>query len=364
MNPGHGGDPLSYRAVRLRYCVFALKAFLRRWGTYLFVGACVGGVGAPALAAWAVLPLFWSIVHPVWAAAVVLTYTAIGAGLLCAMRSLLWPATWAESERALPIPRRVIRLSDLQVVAMAMTPLALLYAAGTGAILSEDPEWLRPYKAVALAALCLCLLCSAGLAVAGLQVIRRERVGHAGPKSTLKRSLIGARAGLPRVHWAGALIWAPLWRGPAKRTGHALVFGAVLLALPALALPLCSDWASGWMAGHATLSLLVATRINALSRLELEPVLAECGSLPISPRMLRLGRATTALLPGLLGMAMLLAAISAVRLRPLVLCAFVAVSFVSWLIEVLTESEDPATKGMRWLFSLVLLVALATESVA
>lgn len=361
---GYAISSLSYRAVRLRYCLFALKDFLRRWGTYLLLGACVAGIGAPALAAWAVLPLFWSIVHPVWATAVVLVYTVSGAALLHAMRPLLWRAAWSESERALPILRRDICLSDLQVVAIAMTPLALLYGAGTWVILEQDPGWLRPHKGTAVATLCLCLVSSAALAVAGLQWLRRPPGGHAGPNSALTRSVIAAPAGLPRVRWATALLWAPLWRGPAKRTGRALVLGTFALAATALALSLWSNWAGWWMAGHAAMSLAVVTRANALSRLEIEPVLAECRPLPLSRRSMQLGRALTTLIPSVLGMAMLLAALTTVRLRPLVLCAFVAVCLVSWLIEALTASDDPATKGIRWIFSVVVLVALATETVA
>ncbi len=365
--------PLGYHAMRLRWCRVALVSFLRRWGIYLVVLAAAVGAGATgawqiisALAAWLVLPLFYAAGHSGWLIAAVALQALAGAALVWGLRALLWPPRWAEAERALPIHRRETRRSDAFVVLLALLPLLLLYIVGATTLLGHDPVWLRPNKGRAVLALVAAGAASIAAGVALLQSLRRAGSGRRSRLGTriTAQSLVPPNAILRRLGWRSALLWLPLWRGPARRAGHGLWLGGAALCLPGLGLMAWSSAAGWWLAGFAALALLAATRVNALLRDELAPLLEACKVLPLSPARLHRARCGLPLLLLLPGSALLLAGLPSTGVRPPVLAAYFAVCAASCAIEVFSSPADAAAKASRWLFSLVLCVALASEVMA
>jgi hypothetical protein len=379
MTSAHAVVRRTYRQVRRQQCLALLRAFVRRWGIHLVIAACIAGIGAPALAVWSVLPLFWSLGQPLLAAPALWLYATGGALLLWAARALLWPLDWAEAERALPIPHAQRVMSDLEVVTVALLPLALLFAAGTTVLLAQDPAWLRPQRSLAVLVLLLALAGAAGLAVAGLLWLRqaavrsaarpaaRVRAGraHAGPGHA--GQLHAGRttpAAAGRCRWPWALLWSPLWRGVARRTAWAACAAAVALVAVATATGVWPSQARWGMAAFALLALVAVSRVNALARLELGPLLAQSAHLPLAPAGLERARAAVALAPAILALMVLWGATAFVAVRPLVWWAFVVVSCASWWVEARARPHDDATQGARWLVSLAFGVALGSESVA
>ncbi|MBU6260377.1 MAG: hypothetical protein KGO01_18345, partial [Burkholderiales bacterium] len=158
---------LGYHALRLRWCRIALLDFLRRWGVYVAVAMLVVGAGTVsavqivlAAAAWFVLPLFRAAAQGAWLAPALTAQALLGLGAVWALRPLLWPAAWAESERALPLPPAVTRASDRRLVALALLPLFILEAIGAAVLIAHDPPWLHPVRGRAVAALVLAALAS------------------------------------------------------------------------------------------------------------------------------------------------------------------------------------------------------------
>jgi FtsH-binding integral membrane protein len=164
-----------------------------------------------------------------------------------------------------------------------------------------------------------------------------------------------------------ALLALPLWRGPARRTGWALWIGAAAVAVPALGLFVLRRGEPWWLAAGALLALLVATRVNHLSRLETAELFDACSSLPLAPARLRLARAALgllAVLPGIVGVCAAALSLRATGLRVTVLAAWALACLGGCTVEVLSAPAEAATKAGRWLFTLVLCICLATEVLA
>ena len=356
--------------MRLRWCGLALRAFLRRWGVYVLVAATVAGAGAAgwqqiiaALAAWLVLPLFFAASQGAWLLLALLLQALFGAACVWAMRSLLWPPAWGESERALPLPAGVTRRSDVVVVLIGLTPLLLLEATGALALLAHQPAWLQPVRGRAVASLLLACLISVALGVMLLQRARRPPSGGA----TLSPHLGGTRQ-TRRMSGLRALVWLPLWRGPARRTGWTLALGMLLLLSPMAGLwrlPVGEPW---WLAVYSLAGLWLATRISHLSRIEFEDLLQAALSLPLAQTGLKTARAALgllAMLPGLLGLTLMVHLLRAPGLRVAVLWIWAVACAASAAVEVLSPpAADPATKSGRWLFSLICCLCLASEVIA
>jgi hypothetical protein len=376
--------PVSYAQLRLLWCRLALWAFVRRWLVYVIVAAAVFGAGAVGFlhivmgaAAWLVLPLFYASTQGAWLALAVLAQAWFGAGLLWGLRHLLWPPSWAEAERALPLMRADVMRSDAQVVLIALLPLLVLYAAGAASLLGQNPPWLRPTRAAALLGLVGASTATWALGVMLLQRLRRpvgqglrpgQTAGNgAFSHSQQQRNPLVARAKVPQGALY-ALLCLPLWRGPARRTGALMLWGGLLLWLPALAIAATGQGIAWWLAAFVVLALLVATRINHLSREELGPVLQACAVLPLHTQHLHWARASLGLWPVVLGLMLLCgvlvgATASSVHLRPWVLFSFVLCCLAAVVVEVLSAPGASEAKAARWLFSLALCVAVATEVV-
>ncbi len=358
---------LSYGAMRLRWCRLALWAFVKRWAVYLVVAMAVLGAGAVgfvtiimAAAAWTVLPLFYAATQGVWVLPAVAAQALLGAAAVWGMRPLLWPLPWAEAERALPIADADRWRSDAVVVLIALSPLLLLYGAGAASLLGQNPEWLRPFRWRAVLALWVVAAASLLLGVGLLQRLRRPMMAFAWQRqyATAASLTPSARVG----HWSLALLGWPLWRGPARRTGQAVLWGSCVLLLPALVTALTHRATAWWLAALALAALLVATRINHLAREELGPVLQAATMLLLRLDVAERLRASLGVWPVLLALGVMTLALTfEAGWRPAVWAVFVVVVLGSVVVEVLSLPAAPEAKAPRWLFSLVLCVCLATE---
>jgi hypothetical protein len=368
-----GIHALGYHAMRLRWCGAALAAFLRRWAVHLVVACAVLGAGTTsfvaavvAAAAWLVLPLFYAAVHGPWLILATLVQSLFGAACVWGLRTWLWRPRWAEAERALPITQRARLVSDLVVVALALLPLILLFALGAASVLAHDPAWLRPHRIRALAALASAVALSVALGVRILRGMRRQP-RWPGPMPAAARGVDPPAdtllSGFP-LHWPRALLWQPLWRGPARRSGRALWLGSLVLLAPALAMWGWRGAASWWLAAFALLMLLVVTRVNALAREEFAGLIESCADLPLAPSVLHRARSAMALLPLLPSVPLLVAGLPLAQVRPGVLAAYAAACLASAVAEVFAAPTTAADKSSRWLFSLVVCVALASEVIA
>ncbi len=375
MNPATPNPTLRYGVMRLRWCGLALKTFIARWGAYVLVTGFVLSAGASgweqvlqAIAAALVLPLFSASQHGWLLVPAALTQALAGAAAAWGARSLLWPPHWADSERALPLSRSETARSDLLVVLLVLTPLMLLYVAGTASVLAHRPAWLRPTQGRALTALALAALASLGMGVALLQWQRGYRpVGKAAHRNDVSAMPAVTRSSV--LSPSHALILLPLWRGPARRTGATLLGGSASLALTA-ALPGILGWPAGWtwlLAAWATIALLAATRVNHLARLELNEMLQACSVLPVDLRRLQRAQPALALLPllpGLAGVSIAMGVAPPAGLRPAVLLAWAVACVVACMIEVFSGRQTAVDKSARWWFSLIVCICLASEVLA
>ncbi len=353
-------EPLGYHAMRLRWCRLALVQFLRRWGIYIVVAALVVGAGANSpvhavagVAAWTVMPVFVAAARgPLWLLPAMAAQALLALVCVWGLRSLLWPPRWRDAEAALPIEPREQRRSDIVVVAFALLPIVLLQVAGTGAMLSGQRGAAGP-----VAALVFANGAALALGVAMLQRLRRPLRGAVSKAAGAVRA-----AGRVRGGWVLALLLRPLWRGPARRSGRLLVLGSAGLAGPALALfvwPALLPW---WLAAAALIALVLVTRLKTLSREEFAPMFEATAMLPLPAQHLERGRAALCLLP--LGPAALALAPGLARsaLRPGVLAAYAVALCGACAVEVFSRPpREPSDKAARWLFSLVLCLALASE---
>lgn len=387
-------QPLRYTAVRARWCARAMAAFLRRWGVYAVVTALLFGAGSSsafasvgAVAAWSVLPLFSQAGAPLTWLAGVAAHCVLAGALVWGMRPLLWPARWAAAERALPIAPAQRWLADTAVVAVGLLPLGLLYGAGAWVWWQRQPAWLVPLRAPAAAAMAAVLVGSVAVGVLVLQWARRRAAPAVGRRSQVPVAAgpaLGRRAGVHAgVHadgptgslsaWhlgrpgplarIGALWLWPLWRGPARRTGATALAGMAVLGAGAGLLAMHPAAAGWWLAALAAAALLLTTRLQALASLEFAPLLSACAVLPLAPQRLRWQRAALVLMPSALGLAASAAALPWPQARPLVALAYALAWGAAHAAEVAWADQVPADKAARWVVSLVVLLALASEVV-
>jgi len=368
--------PLGYHGMRLRWCRDALLRLLRRWAVYIVVGALVAGAGASgawqaisAVAAWLVLPLFYSAGHGAWLGFGIAMQGLAGGLVAVALSPLLWQRSWADAERALPVAHGPRLASDTAVVAMALAPLLFLYAAGAVTLLGHRAAWLLPVRDRAIAALLAAVALSIALGTAFLQWQRRTGdrgapAGFSGVRWQRASAADSLRAGTRR--WLRVLVWWPLWRGPARRTGLGLWLGSAALCLPAAGLAFVAGYTGWWLAGFAVLALVSTSVLEAVARKEFTDLHEACRPLPIEPTSLARTRAALALAPLLPGLAALLLALALahVAVRPLVLAVYVAVCIGGCAMEVAATARDAQSKASRWLLVLVVAVALASEVAA
>jgi hypothetical protein len=365
---------LTYTRVRLRWCLSALLALLRRWGIYLIVGVLVlGSSGNGAIAAmagmtgWSVLPLMRASREPVWwMPLIAAAHSLAGAVVMWGLRPVLWSRSWAEAENALPIDPREQRRSDVLVATLGLMPLFGAYVAGAFVWVGKSPPWMQGGWMLAFFGLALSMLMSACWGALILRSMRRSPRMSAARR--VRKTVI--KAPLESLSAITALVVLPLLRGPANRAGRLLVAGTLALLLVDAALARWTGLAAWWLAGFAALAFALTTRLNGVLTADLAPVHLACTPLPLSMQMLLRTRRTTALLPQLVGQAVLLAALVPSRhaVRPAVLAAYMLAAVAGAAHQVIATTsidgpreQDPANRVSAWLFILVLLVALASE---
>lgn len=380
--------PRTYHRIRLQWCAAALWRLLRQWLVYLVIGLVLLGAfsaGAAtsmaALVAWSVLGLFHAAsqgLGPGLLAAVL--HALIGAGLVLALRPVLWPVQWAQAEQALPLTPRERRASDAIVVALALLPLAVIYVAGAATWLMPVPLWLQHAKGTALLMLALSMALSHAAGMGVLHHMRypaqrtsghRRAVVAAQPMATLSR----------RQHPAWALVYWPLVRGPAQRSGRWLL--GLSLVLIALALAMArAHWQLAGVDGAmcclflwSLISMAGSSRLHALIGRELAPLHAACAPLPVRAQRLRWARRGLGLLPLVLGLCALALALwfSARPIHPTVAGLYLLASLLghAWQLSGEQRADAPAAsvslqtqsqnQAVRWVLTLVVLLALASE---
>jgi hypothetical protein len=375
----------TYARARLGWSRVALSDLARRWAIYLLVGLAAGGafsVGAgdsvQALAAWAVLPLVGNVAQP-WPTALGRSglQALAGIGLVAALRPCLVPRHWGEIEAALPIAAGQRWAMDVVLSALALALLFVVYGIGMAFWLIRDPAWLQGREAMAIAWVAGTALLSL---TGGATVLQQARAAWLRADSGLRpaagRWLASrpppasaardqpAAATWPAVPWWQALWWWPLWRGPSPCLGRLTLLGVAAL-LVANALLLFRPAAVGWvLGGFAAPMWLLSTRMVSVACEDFAPLVQACDSLPLDGTRVERWARTGAVLPMLLGVALLCAQVTGgvALFRPPVLLLFAAACSggAAWLVTRPTMG-DPQERAAGWLLVLVGILALASE---
>jgi hypothetical protein len=363
-----------YGAVRLAWCKAALANLIRRWGVYMVIAAVVlGGTDPQAAAALLLAPLFLSVQQTTIQSLLVCSLYALGGGVLSWLTSpLLWSKTWAEAERVLPLdPAETLR-SDIVVVLLGLTPVLLLYLAGTLIWFVKSPAWFEQVWGR-----CVLLLLAAALAdvALGVAMLRyRRRLPKNAASARVFRS-VWRRAGIagqdfPAQSRAKVLLLWPMLHGPARRTGRFLLSTALSLAVCDVALAVDSQHSFWWLAAFAVLAQAQTSRLMVLVNAELGALHQACTVLPLGVRWTTVARYVVAMLP--LGAAwLLLVAVLSVRAAfpQISLMLYLAVQIAGNLILIVAlssrafaaQSSTAAKLAIWWLLILVLSLALASE---
>lgn len=368
---------LSYGQMRLAWCRAAMRSLLQRWGMYVVVGLMVlGGGGQHALAAmtalsaWTVLPLLQAVQHGIWVAlATTLGYGLVGAVLVWGLSPVLWPRRWALAERALPVSRRERRRSDVTVVLLGLTPLFGVYMAGATVWAAQAPVWLRDLGAEALTLLAVSAALSVSLGV-GLLEWRRTFPTTPGAAKPHRPTVLNPH-GRQVLSRASALLWLPLRRGPAQRSGRFMVvclLGSLVGAASVVYAPHLANW---WLAAFAALTQTLTTRLYVLVRTELGTLHNACGALAIAPKWLRRSRLALALAPMAVGTVLVVGTLlsQGVLVHTMVFTGYVLAVLggnTALVVAAPSQPDTPQTEGSAariswWLLVLVMQVALASE---
>lgn len=353
--------------MRLAWTAGALLALLRRWAGFLLVVMAMLGIGYfVAAIGWPALPALWaSSLPPAQGLAVLLAHAGIALLLAWGLRETLLPRHWLQAERALPLSWRQRSAADLLVVALAQSPLFLLYLASLLSWRHANPVWLRGHWDRGLLFMAASVLLSLLGATALLAWRRRVPRPSAAARSSY-RSASGDTAG--RLGAWRALVGLPLWRGPARPVAGALLLGtAGLIALLLLAWqwPLALKW---FLAGYALVAMIGTLRVHSLVQRCHGPLLLAARSLPLVasferrvPRLLALASGALCW-PLLLATVLLLPAHAGLpALSPLTTPAYLLAALLAPALQLWGPSAQGEARAARWLLSLVLWVALATE---
>lgn len=355
---------MDYHAMRMRHARGSLVAWLKRWGLWLLTAAALLVMGSnDPLALLAGLPV--ALALPLFSAAAqgllplagaTLAYALAGVLPVWLTRPLWWPVSWAEAERALPLPTAVLRASDRRCLRWGWLPLQALLALGAALLWVLDPPPLHATRGLAVAALALAALLAALLARA---LLRHWRSATAPGRATAARALAmpGVRASRPAV----SLLLRPLWRGPARRSGRTLALllaGALLPALALLRWPAHSGW---WLAAAA----LLATASTALLRRrlhdDLAPLWAASAALPLHTPPQRAARAL-ACAPAALGVAAALAVLLvAHQPHPLPLAGWLVTTALAVWRAISTPTERADHDAAWTLLALALALAFGSQ---
>jgi hypothetical protein len=358
----------TYRRVHAAACRQALRRWLGRWAVFALVAALLAGAGAGldsalasvlALAAWAALPLARAVAAGTWTTLAAMLATAgVGVLLLLALRQLIWPAAWAEAERALPLSRHEQQRSDLPWIVLAALPWVALQIAGLAVWALQEPAWLlgREWVLGPVGAATVVLMLVGGVGLQGL----RRRMGQ--PRLRTRRGELRSAPGA-RTSPARVLLWWPMARGPARRLawhGGATLAGVALVLVAVARRP---DWAAWWLTALSLLALVAVSRARTLAALELRPLLVAGLPLPLSQPHWGLALDAAVAAPALLGAALgaLLVLATAADVRPMLLAAWWIWLAVAAALELRSPAREAQVQAARWLFMLAVALALASE---
>ncbi len=349
--------------MRVAWSAVALLALLRRWAGFVIVAIAVLGIGYfVAAISWPALPALWasSLSWPEGSAVLVL-HSSIATALAWGLREALLPRHWLAAERALPLSRLQRSQADLAVVALAQSPLFVLYAVSLLSWWHADPAWLHGHWGRGAAF----LAASVGLSLASataLMAARRRQARPVRDKGSAPASAAGLRG---RLSPFAALILLPLWRGPARPVLAVLTlsFSGLLLCLAGAAF-VWPDEPRWCLAAYAFIAMTGCTRAHALSQRMLGPLLLAAGAnLPLprlfatqALRLLALAPAAVAW-PLLLGMML----IGPWHLASLAAPLFVLAALLAPALQLWAPAAQAEPRAAAWLLSLVLWIALATE---
>lgn len=347
--------------MRLQWSRAELAALLRRWAAFLAVVAAVLGSFISTLIGWPALPLFWAMQADTPAAlslAALLGHALPGLILAWGLREALLPTRWMPFERALPLRRTDIWRADLGVLALALLPWALLNLISFAAWRAASPAWMQGLWLQALLGFAISLLLSAGGTLALMQWRRRSG------RPARRAQASGKATGRQTVSTWTALLWLPLWRGPARPVLHGL-----LAALLALLLCLAAAWHfpvhAAWALAFSTLLTQgFCARLQAQARQCYAPLQAASAMLPLSPQAWALRLYALALLPALLAWLSwaVLLALGPWSLGPRATPAFFVAALAAPALALWRpESLSPEARAGRWLLSWGIWVALASE---
>jgi hypothetical protein len=370
---------LNYHSIRLRWCLSSLSDLIRRWSVYLVVGAVVlAGGGAftiPALASLAALSVALLVDtaghSPVYMFLMCVLHSQVGTVTVFALRPALWPLSWAEAERALPVARGDYLRSDAIVVVLALVPLFGLYLAGALIWVLKTWETNSSNLMSALALLLMSALLSVIQGIAVLQAWRRTSTRHGlrlirWPEHIPMSLSRGNSATIVPLGLLDALFVLPLVRGPALRSRRFLGLSSIVLVFVAVHCDGAGSAIGWWLASLCVISLVTATRLRVLVNEELQPLHAHCAVLPLKPASLVLGRRLLIILPVSLGLTLLVTmwlAFPVPGMHPTAAAAYVGVTWMGSAMQAWARPARPTLDISRWIFVLVLAVACASEVV-
>ena len=318
-------NSITLLGMRLAWSAAALLGLLRRWAGFVVVVAGVLGIGFFfAAIGWPALPVVWASSLPIAEGlGVLVAHASVATALAWALREALLPAQWLLAERALPLSAGQRARADLAVVALAQSPLFLLYAASLLSWWHVDPVWLRGHWPRGLVFMAASIVLSLGMSI-GLLALRRVPARPValvlGLTTAVLFGLLGAvAAGVADLRWC--------------------------------------------LAGYALAVMAGCTQAHARALRVYGPMIAATHSLPLAagawPRHLR----ALALLPVLLSWPWLLALLlnGPWQLSPLIAPIYLLAAWAAPLIQFIAPSPQAEARAARWLFALVVWVALATE---
>jgi hypothetical protein len=234
-------------AVRLERTRDVLREIARSMSRALPIAVGIAGplvIAVFGLLAWAGAPVMHA--PTMGASAGTATWcaqTLLAAWPLWALRARLLPAAWCVQLRGLPIARRAILVSDLEVAAVVLSPVALAYVVSAAIFTATATAWWRAGwpLAIASAAASWAGSCVLGAAALAWQraTIERGHPGRVRRPSARPAAARNAQAAAPppmsRASIVDALLWRPSWRGAMNPGGATLLAGVVVAVALAFA---------------------------------------------------------------------------------------------------------------------------------
>ncbi|MEK8045507.1 hypothetical protein [Ideonella margarita] len=360
--------------LRLRWAWLALRQRLRRWGVWLMSALLLASVGSndPLAAAIGLLgglamPAITLFNRGAWAWPIVLAgHVAMGLLLVRAARPLLWQDSWRDTLAAWPISPEAWHRSDRRLLMRVLAPWWA--SLGSGAAVWVPLQWPQPDGPVRLlSGVVLMAVSGAGSVWLGSRMLVAWRSGS--PNAPVAQSTTSRRRfSPPWAGWRWALLWQPLWRGPAQALGRWLLVAALAPVSVAVVLTVLATHPAGpnWALAAAGLLLWVwVGRAQALSRALLSPLLLTAASVwPLPLHRLEAARRHQLMLAAAAGglcTVLSLMACAPAPLRSGVLLAWCACWTSLSLLEISSHPQATGDHAARWWFGLVLLLALSSE---